>query len=268
MSESEDRLEWIPTDKFIPNDWNPQTMDQPTFTRLCREIRETSFSDALTVIDQEDGTYLILGGYHRWRAAQHEGIDKLPALVKPKGKWSEDYQKFVTVRLNVLKGEIDPEKFIALKNSLHGRYNEEVMQDMFAMMDQKYYKKLVGKVGRSLKGLVSDQKQKEFEARAQTAETVNDLSQILGEILNEKGHTLSQGYMVFSFGKKTHIYVEMTSPVVRQMHRVLDYCEASGVNLNEFMLPLIGEFAEKAENGLIDLVLNSPEPEEDGSIPF
>ena len=195
----------LPLEQVEPNPWNPNTQDDATFNRLAQELGETGQIDPIQVVALDTGKYRILGGEHRYHAAKVLGWETISAVVLTDAKWDdEDLQKFVTLRLNVLKGKINPEKMRDLYQELVERYDHEALADLMAFTDTDAFSKLVGEVKDALKdsGLPPDMVD-QFEKAAKEMQTVDDLSLILNRLFTEYGETLPLNFMVFSqFGKK------------------------------------------------------------------
>lgn len=240
-------LRHIPIDLIRPNSWNPQTQDELTFQRLCDEIRDVGFVDPLEVVPLEDGTYRIIGGEHRWQAAKVVGLEELPCAVMVGEKWQdEDLQKFATVRLNVLKGKLDPEKFAKLYGEMADKYGAEALQQLMGYVDTKGFQKLVGDVKRGMKKSLPKELQDEFDEKAKEAKTVEDLSNIIQHLFAKHGDTVNLSFMVFAFGKQEHIYVQMDNKTKKALDKVLGYCRSSGEDINDFFGPIVEEAAKRA----------------------
>ncbi len=237
-------LRYISVDKIHPNDWNPQNQDELTFQRLCDEIRDVGFVDPLEVVPIEGGDYRILGGEHRWQAAKVVGLEELPCAVLVDEKWQdEDLQKFTTVRLNVLKGKMDPEKFAKLYQEMAGKYGAESLQNLMGYVDTKGFQKLVGDVKRGMKKSLPKDMQEEFDERAKEAKTVEDLSNIIQHMFARYGDTVSASYMVFTYGKSEHVYVQMNQRMKKALDKVLSYCRESGDDINDVFAPIVEDAA-------------------------
>lgn len=240
-------LRYIPIDLIHPNDWNPQGQDELTFQRLCDEIRDVGFVDPLEVVPMDDGTYRIIGGEHRWQAAKVVGLEELPCAVMMDAKWQdEDLQKFATVRLNVLKGKLDPEKFAKLYGEMAEKYGAEALQQLMGYVDTKGFQKLVGDVKRGMKKSLPKELQDEFDEKAKDAKTVEDLSNIIQHLFAKHGDTVSLSYMVFTYGKSEHVYVQMNSKAKKALDKVLSYCRSTDLDINDFLAPVIEEAGKKA----------------------
>jgi len=261
MDNEQHDLRYLPIDSLVPNKWNPQHMEPETFERLVDEIAAEGFINAITVIEIEDedesefgAKYRIIGGEHRWRAAQSLGYEEIPCLIvqDPDGAWDEDKQKFITVRLNVLSGKIDGEKFIRLYEEMAGKYGKEPLQDLFAFTDKHAFNKLVAGVKEGMKEALPKSMHDEFDAAAKDARTVEDLDRIIREMFDKYGDTVQLSFMIFTFGKFEHIYVSMDRKMKRAMTQVMDYCRVAGKDINEVMAPIVKRCAKELEQKLAE----------------
>jgi len=199
----------------IPNTWNPNVMDDRTFNRLVEEIRAVGFIDPIQVVPLEGGKYQIIGGEHRWRAAQQAGLSTIPAVILTDNKWQEeDLRKFVTLRLNVIRGKINPEKFARLYEELSEKYSDEELQHLMGFTDEDAFNKLVRHVSDALKsaGLPSEITEN-FDEAKKRVKTVDDLAIILNKIFAEYGDTLDRNFMWFSYGGQKHLYIICDKPL-------------------------------------------------------
>lgn len=63
---------------LAPNPWNPNTVSAPEEDKLRVSLRKFGVFKPIIVRELDDGTLQILGGEHRWRAAQAEGYVEVP----------------------------------------------------------------------------------------------------------------------------------------------------------------------------------------------
>ena len=234
---------------ILENSWNPNKMDDSSFNRLTEELRDVGCIDPIQVVPLEDGTYRILGGAHRFQAAKVLGWDSIPCVILSDVKWQdEDLQKLVTVRLNVLRGKIDPSRMVSLYDEMQAKYGEAALQGMLAYTDQDAWGKMLKSIGKGLakSGLpkaIVDQ----FAESAKELKSVDDLSTILNSLFTQYGDTLQYNFMVFTFGGKEHIYITMTKPTKRAMDQVLKFCKTHRRDINEVFAELASAWAKKAE---------------------
>lgn len=73
----------IRIDDIKPNPNQPRrTFDEETLSELAASIKELGVVQPLSVRDMGDGTYQIIAGERRWRAAGIAGLNSVPAYVR------------------------------------------------------------------------------------------------------------------------------------------------------------------------------------------
>lgn len=252
-------LDYVPVDRILPNDWNANEEDEITFDALVDEVSETGFIDSLTVVPMDDGTFRIIGGEHRWMAAKASGAQEVPCLILRGEKWKdEDLQKFVTVRMNVIRGKLNPEKFARLYEEMAAKYGAEQLQKMFGFVDKKAFKKIVKGVTKAAKQSLPKELHGEMDEKAKDAKTVDDLNTIVQEMFQKYGDTVGHSFMIFTHGKQEHIYIQMNQKMRKAMDKVILYCETTATDINDFMVPLVQSFTKEAMVRLDDQV---PDPD-------
>lgn len=268
-------LKYLSVDLLHPNGWNPQEQDEATFKRLVDEVKSdsTGFIDVVQVVALDDGTYRILGGEHRWLAAKAADLEEIPCIVLTGEKWKdEDLQKFVTVRLNAIKGKVDAEKFLKLYQELSTRYGADAMQGLMGYTDQKAFERLMKSVTKSMKKGMPKEMQAEFEAAAKEAKTIEELQQIVQMMFAKYGDTVKWSFMIFTHGKQEHIMISMDRKMTRAMAKVMEYCRVTETDINKFMEPITNEYMKEATKKLAEVeesnktstsddpLLDEPEP--------
>lgn len=246
---------YLPVDLLVPNSWNAQTQDEVTFNRLVDEVKEdsTGFIDTITVVPMDDGTYRILGGEHRWMAAKKADLEEVPCLVLQGEKWKdEDLQKFVTVRLNVIRGKTDPEKFLSLYREMTTKYGADALQGLLGFTDQKAFQKLVDGVRHGMKKSLPKDLSEEFDKEAKNAKTVEDLQRIIQTLFAKYGETVQHSFMIFTHGKQEHIYIQASTKALRSLRKIMTYCQVSGADINKVMEPILAEGAKQLAADLAD----------------
>ena len=187
----------------IPNPWNPQEMDDDTFNALAESINDAGMIDPIQVVTQEGGKYRIIGGEHRWKACSVLGYDTIPAVILQENEFDEDRQKFLTVRMNILSGKMNPQKFYDMYSGMSDKYTEETMQMMFGFAKEEEFKKLVDQ---TINALPDDMKEKVKEAKKEIR-TIDDLTNVLNNLFTEYGDTLPSNVMTFSYGGKEVMWI-------------------------------------------------------------
>lgn len=240
----------------IPNEWNPNTMNDVTFNRLVEEVKEVGFLDPIQVVEMDDGTYRILGGEHRYHAAKVLGWQRIQAVVLSGEKWKDvDLQKFVTVRLNVLRGKVNPDRMVKLYDEMAEKYGSDALQGMMAFTDQDAWDKMIKGIGRALRDSLPGVLGDKFDEAKQEIKTVEDLSNVLNNLFTNYGNTLDKNFMVFTYGGKEHIYVVMDGEMKKSMKKIRD----SAMDTNSDMTVLLGPAIQQVAKGLPELTARAPE---------
>ena len=76
-------LRELPVELIKPNPSQPRTkFDPEALTALAASIEATGVVQPLLVRPLPDGSYELVAGERRWRAAQQAGVEKVPAVVR------------------------------------------------------------------------------------------------------------------------------------------------------------------------------------------
>lgn len=237
---------------LVGADWNPNEMEQAEFTLLKEQIVEVGFIDPPTVAEVEDDRgrsfYRIIGGHNRVQAAKELKIPKIPVDVLQGERWKdEDLQKLQTVRLNVLHGKTNPEKMVALYNEMATKYGASVTK-MLGYTTDHGLKKMIKSVQKDLAKTLSPELADQFKEQAKEARTVSDLEKILQRIMSESGDSAKHGFLVFSWGGKEHIYVNMSDKTREAMKRIVRATRDKKVDVNEVIEEAIVDAARGLNN--------------------
>lgn len=260
------RFEMLDPQLLDNNPWNPNQMEQDEFNRLVKEIEDVGFIEAVQVIPKDDGRYLIIGGEHRIAAAKELELEAVPALVLDGPKWrDQELQELVTVRLNVLHGSLNPEKMAILYQRYAKKYGEDALQKLFAFTDSQAWDKLVSGIKQGLsKAGLPPEKQKEFSKKAKEAKTLKDLERILNELWSSYGDTVQLSFMIFTYGKREHIYVSMNRKTRKAVKEIAAHCKAHSKDINSVVGPALVALADVLSK---EDAAPPAEPEQD-DVPF
>jgi ParB family chromosome partitioning protein len=79
---SDDRIQEIPLDKIVPNPYQPRKKFDPVkMMELAESIREHGVIQPV-IVRITDGTYELVAGERRFRAARDAGLQTIPAVVR------------------------------------------------------------------------------------------------------------------------------------------------------------------------------------------
>jgi ParB family transcriptional regulator, chromosome partitioning protein len=99
-------LRELPVGLIKPNPEQPRThFDPEALAGLAASIEATGVVQPLLVRPLPDGSYELVAGERRWRAAQQAGIDKVPAVVRDQAK-SERLQAALIE--NMVREDLNP----------------------------------------------------------------------------------------------------------------------------------------------------------------
>jgi len=117
---------YILVEKLFPSGLNPNRMTEEEFRGLKESIRNAGFLEENPILARPngDGTYEIVHGEHRWRAARELGIQKVPCDV---GEIDDLEADRLRVILNKDRGRLDYFKLSMLLNQYYERYNHNGM---------------------------------------------------------------------------------------------------------------------------------------------
>ena len=84
-SEGAPELRTLPVELISPNPRQPrQSFDEAGLLALADSLRERGLLQPVLVRPRSGGTYELIAGERRWRAAQLAGLERVPALVSPR----------------------------------------------------------------------------------------------------------------------------------------------------------------------------------------
>lgn len=73
----------VPTARIVPNPKQPRSVfDEESLAELEHSIREFGLMQPIVVRERDAGSYELVMGERRWRAAQQAGLDRIPAIVR------------------------------------------------------------------------------------------------------------------------------------------------------------------------------------------
>lgn len=81
--ESGSAYQQIPVSSIKPNPQQPRTIfDEEALTSLTASVRELGVLQPVLVREADDGSFILIAGERRWRAAKRAGLQLVPAIVR------------------------------------------------------------------------------------------------------------------------------------------------------------------------------------------
>lgn len=94
----------LPCDSIQPNPWQPrQSFDEDALADLTESISEKGVISPLLVVDKE-GTYILVAGERRLRAAKASGLEKVPVIIR--ALTSEDMAQIALIE-NIQRADLN-----------------------------------------------------------------------------------------------------------------------------------------------------------------
>lgn len=241
-------LERVPLSNIRANDWNPNEQNDEVFNMLCEEISDSGFDQPIIVTtaeDEDDEEYVVVDGEHRLMAGRVVGMEEIPVIVHE--DWDELDAKTKTVKRNMLKGELNREKFTELVDDVHNEFTgeEDTLARLMGMKDvNELEENYVGELrneepgGEDMDDFVDDVMNDEVE---EEMDTVDNLSSLLNHIMDEYGDTSSDGYIWFMFKSTRQLMVNLDKELLSLVEDAVDELKEE----DEDMRDLLKEFFEE-----------------------
>ena len=84
LADRDPEMRQLPVDLIVPNPNQPrQHFDEFALAALSRSLEERGLLQPVLVRPRPEGTYELIAGERRWRAARLAGLETIPALVRP-----------------------------------------------------------------------------------------------------------------------------------------------------------------------------------------
>jgi ParB family transcriptional regulator, chromosome partitioning protein len=119
----------IPLEQLRPNQEQPRELfDAEKLEELAQSIQANGLIQPITVRRENNGTYTIIAGERRWRAARLAGLKEIPALVRTV---EQDRILELTLIENLQREDLNPVETAAAFQRLvseHGLSHEEVAE--------------------------------------------------------------------------------------------------------------------------------------------
>ena len=121
--------EMIPRDRIHPNDWNANAFDPGNYPKLVASIRRDGILEPIKLMrdPEREGEYLIVDGYHRWKAAGELGWAEVPCEI-----WALTLEeaKVRGLQLNYLRGQPVPVRLANLVHDLNRTFSVDDLAKM------------------------------------------------------------------------------------------------------------------------------------------
>lgn len=244
---------------------NPNEMSKAAFNMLVSNMEQTGITDALLVRALPTGRYRLIGGNHRLDAAELLGFTSAPCSIITDPDFGDDAERFQIVRMNMIRGKLNPKKFVQLYNALDTKYESDLMAEAFGFEDEDQFKRLIGEMAKTLPSSLQDK----FKEAAAEIKTVDGLSKLLNQMFTKHGDTLPWGYMLIDFGTKESVWLRMHAVDKKKFLDVAAMCVEKKRSVDSLMRLVLQSIAAGKLPDLMKALEDFPEVEvKDGEIPL
>jgi len=188
-------------------------------------------------------THMIIAGEHRWKASNLLDMQQEVPVYVIDGL-EEDLQRFLTVKMNILKGKLNPMKLIKLVKWLEKKYEKDVMKAMMGFTEEAVFEQIFADVRKSL----PDEMKEELDKQGEEIKTIDGLANVLNDLFTKYGATVKWNFMFFSYGGKDHVMIRCDKPLWEDVTAMLKLCDQKNTDSNSVLKKLMSGW-----NGRSDL---------------
>mgnify|MGYP006347014435 FL=1 len=114
-------LRHVKLDEIHPNDEQPRrAFEEEALEELTSSIREHGVIQPIVVSPASGGTYQIVAGERRWRAARAAGLTKIPAIIRT---LSNQHKLEIALIENLQRKDLNPLEMATAYLKLHTQFN-------------------------------------------------------------------------------------------------------------------------------------------------
>lgn len=210
-------------DRLEPHPDNPNVEDLAVFTALVDGMKRDGFTEPVLVIPHGE-KYRIIGGEHRWKAAAQAGITRIPAIVKL--DWDETQSQVQLVRMNAVRGQLDPERFARLYAKLKAQMPEPALRQAmgFGARDAELRRMMKSLTKGLPPGIAKD-----LDKRSGKIRNVEDLAGALQAVIARHGGKVDGHFLVFAYGGENHLLIQASEETYGPIQALAEQCAAAGV---------------------------------------
>lgn len=98
-------VKWVPAEKVVANDYNPNVVAPPEMKLLRLSIESDGYTQPIVVWEREDGIYEVVDGFHRHIVGKELGYTHLPVVVVNNERTDRNDRIASTIRHNRARGK-------------------------------------------------------------------------------------------------------------------------------------------------------------------
>jgi len=237
----------IPVKDLIPFEHNPQEQSGATFAALVESMKEMGMAETVMVSGPfENKKYKIVSGHHKVDSAKVLGAPEIPCMVVP--PMSDDDLAMYIVKMNMIRGQLNPHRFTKLFNELRRRYSPEELRKKMGISSEAVWNKIYRDVRKSLPPDVI----KDLDKTKKEVTDIDGLARTIQGIFTKHGDQLQQQFLVFEYGGKTHLLLKMSSRTAANVERLVAEADEKKLDLNLYVNALLEK--DLTDKAIVDLL--------------
>jgi len=220
---------------------NTQKQSRKVFNDLKENIRKHGFDEPLLVTVNEDDTYTIRSGNHRFRAGKSLGMVDFPCIVH---RWDELEAALQNVRRNVSRGAQDAGAFTSLVDHLKLDFDTDVdtIMEGMAFADDEDFARLYQietESGGTTPPSQNGGSRNSTPDSAHKTKMLDDLGIVLSHIFDEFGGSVPCSFIVFPASGKHHMFVQATNSLKKVLAPIAERCLQENIDINVALTGLL-----------------------------
>lgn len=233
----------IPVSRIVRNNYNPNEMTTTEMELLVQNIREVGFVAPPVVCPfKKDGKWYfeIVDGEHRLAAILLTDAKEIPCWVVDPKTWTQEVRKKQTIRLNKIKGHLNPKKFREFLTDMvaEGSLDMETAAKELGFADPDEFELYVEAARDALPddSAIRDA----FDKGVQNAKSAEDVSNLLERLMSKYGDTLSAHFMFIDYGGKEGIWIPVEKKTtIRTLKSVAQDVKIRGIVFDDAIVKLL-----------------------------
>lgn len=236
-------------DLLDENEGNPNVMGKRAFDLLVDNMQSQGCTENV-VVRPVDDRYRIVSGHHRVKAARYLGWETVPCAIILDPAFDEEKETFQLVRMNMIKGKLDPQLFYEQYQKVAGKYGDDLIQDMFGFADDNEFKRLITQTAKSL----PDELKEKFKEAAKQVKTIDQLAAVLNHLFATYGDTVPYAFMVFDHGNQKNFWIRIEKKTFTALSLIGDLCCEMSITMDDVLGALIQRIAKGEDDHLAEIM--------------
>jgi len=187
-------------------------MSEQEYETLKRSMERFGFKSFVVVEETSPGSYGIVDGHHRYKAAVERQMDRIPVVLLDAGletSWAD----LAMLTFNVTGDPLEA-PFIDLLSELTGKLGAEAVAD-YTALDRGFLENFSKEMEETLAALSAESEDEDEEARVRGHALMIELPRVEGvkELLNRVMHITGEAVVGQAVLKALQAWVEIAGPV-------------------------------------------------------